>query len=691
MSHDPELNARRSRPECDSRCNMEAHPVRFGELGDLYEIARPTSSPFSCHRSLSILVGIVAIIGSLALGGPTLLPAEASDGPNVEISGWASATLLPESLASRNALAVGDYVYLFGGRDAQDNSRDTIYRAPIQLNGTLGTWEPAGAMPRPLYLHATVVSENFIYIIGGWNTTEPLDTLKPNNAVWRGEILADGRIGNWVLESNYPIQITLHQAVVVNQRIFVLGGYDGLRSRPIDNVYYADINPNTGQLSGWQPSTVNLPEVIRRAAAVTRNVGGTDYIYLTGGSGTDTKSAFDSVYYSAVNRDGTLAGWQPGPDLPSARTYHAAVIHDGRLLILGGRNDDGEHRTVFAATINQNGTLGPWGSLLSMPEPVYRFGAVSIRRFGSDFVVVMGGYIDDKPKRNVYNSTIPNTPTPTPAPTPTPTPELKVQFDRSPAGWIGPGESVQYTLEFQAPSIPISDVQIVSQLPQNMVLLPDSLSANTDYEYSITNDTIFWQIGELEAEAIGQVTYELARPTPAPPPQNIPTTFRLTLFGPAAANPGELIEYQLELKNQAIIPLTDVVIVNTIPFGATYVDGNDSSTVSGEVSWQLPVIAPFATETFTYTVVANHTLLNNRYRVDSNEGASAVGFVAVTTNIEGRRPLVGDDFFIIHDGVQSFWASSGSTFEAESEALTNPSLSYYVPLHTVSQRTSHSD
>ena len=141
-----------------------------------------------------------------------------------------------------------------------------------------------------------------------------------------------------------------------------------------------------------------------------------------------------------------------------------------------------------------------------------------------------------------------------------------------------------------------------------------------------------------------------------------------------------LIEYQLTLENKSIIPLTDVRIRNTIPFGATFVDSAGIEPQDGEMSWLLPILAPYASTSLTYTVSAHTSLLNNQYTAESNEGATAIGYIFVETNIDNRRPLVGDSYKIEHDGILLKWGDTLSQNRTVTSRLINPTFSNYVPL-----------
>lgn len=661
-----------------------------------------TRSTILLSSLLGVLAGLAVV---LATARSVPLQAESIDRPMIEIDSWSTSTPLPQSLASRNAIVHGDYVFLFGGKDANGRSLDTIYTSQIQPAGGLGLWslnpEP---MPEPLYIHSIAVFNNFVYLIGGWNNSEGVSSLdRPNEKIWRGQLTNDGRVTNWTLLGSYtidnvPTKITLHQAIVIGQRLFVIGGYANDDSIPIANVSYANLNAVTGDIGTWQTGP-ELPRRLRRFSATSVIKNGVTYVYVIGGSGENTDSAFDTVYYSAVDGNGLLGSWQSSSStLPDGRTYHASLIHDGRLLVIGGRNSAGQYGTVLAANIRDDGSLGNWTGLVTLPETRYRFAAVKVARHGSDYVVVLGGYTASGDSEVAHDTTfISNLPTlTTPAPTatptstPTPPPSIQLEIKNSPPGWIAQGEEIEYVINYSAGDSALSNVEIASKVPSSggenwtkdkVALVLDSLTDGSGSPGTLSESgrVIQWALGDLQPGDSGQLSYRVIRVTAEPPGLQPLPVIIITVSGPATVSAGIPFEYEITVENTSPLQLTDVRVTNALPYGSTYISGASGAPINGQVEWMLPVLPPLGSEMLTYSVVANRTVINYRAEATFQDGATIVGSERVVTRIEDTEPLVGDDFTVIQEGVQATWDVNGTATSIKTEQIINPTFKVYIP------------
>ena len=81
-------------------------------------------------------------------------------------------------------------------------------------------------------------------------------------------------------------------------------------------------------------------------------------------------------------------------------------------MLLGGRNSTatGGLARVDSAVIKADGGLDPWVAEPSLPEPLYRLGAVAVRKYDSDLIYVLGGFSDSLYRANVYRSDVPPPP-----------------------------------------------------------------------------------------------------------------------------------------------------------------------------------------------------------------------------------------------------------------------------------------
>src|SRR5690606_20832457 len=109
-----------------------------------------------------------------------------------------------------------------------------------------------------------------------------------------------------------------HRAVVFNNRIYILAGYDGTSRR---DVWW------TTDGSGWTQSTAMAPWTGRASStAVVFN----SRIYIMGGFDFGASQFFNDVWYtengSTWTRATESAGWP-------ARDLHASVIYQNRLWV----------------------------------------------------------------------------------------------------------------------------------------------------------------------------------------------------------------------------------------------------------------------------------------------------------------------------------------------------------------------
>jgi uncharacterized repeat protein (TIGR01451 family) len=610
---------------------------------------------------------LVAAVLFLALSASIVL----SSPHNITIEGWISTTPLPQALANRNAIVRGEYIFFVGGKSAADAPVSTIYAAPIENSGTLTAWTAVGQLPIPLYLHAIVATESNLYVIGGWDGT------RTHAEVWQAPFTGGSGLGSFVQVSTYPISIDLHDAVIAQNRIYVIGGWTG--RDPLNTVYSAEILP--GGLGPWL-ATATLPRALYRLSAVAYN----NRIYVTGGF--DNTSAQSTVYVTNVLADGTLDGWHETTSLPVALFFHETVVQDGRLVVLGGRNSIAEFAGVYAATIDSNGLLSAWTPQLQLPETLHRFAAVSVARNGSDFVYVIGGLHGADYRATVYRSTYPEPPTPTATPTATPTPQPEALVDivlqNQPQQWIAPGEEVTYTITYRNRGTAIlDDVAIANVVPDSVELLPDTIQASGSGIYTFTGTTagatIRWSVGAVPPDGSGQVRFRVRRPLPTPPA--IPRVIAVDVSGPSTAIAGAPINYTVWLTNNTAFPVTGLTLAVTLPAGANYLSGGSAAPEQSQLAWTIPELLGDETVTRKFAVSAAQSLVLYQYYAVSDEGPTVRGHHVLVTTIEGTDPLPpGDGTLITNSGASLLWQVENQPMASHSNSVHNPAYQLHLPL-----------
>lgn len=588
----------------------------------------------------------------------------------VEVAGWSSTTALPEGLALRNVVTHGDFLYTIGGKGVSAAPLAAIRGARINADGSLGPWDVVGQLPVALYLHTAVVADDALYVVGGW------DGAQTRNEVWRGLFNADGSVGGWLAMPAYPLALDLHDGVYLNGRIYVVGGWDGLQ--PQRAVYQAVVNGNG--LGAWQLAG-ELPIPLYRLAVT----GANGNLYVTGGY--NNNGVTNAVYAAALNGDGALAPWQSGTGLPTALYYHKALIHDGRLVVLGGRNDNAVFNDVWIAAIGANGMPGGWQAAPALPAAIFRFGATSVTRNGSDLIYVVGGLRSETDyQQNVYHSTVPAPPTATPTAPPTPTPipplrSLHLDLDNRPSGWVAPGGEVTYRVAYANPNSEVlNDVTVTDLVPNGVELVPESVRGDRGVSSAggtQAGSVITWQLGSLNAGATGLLSYRVRRPVPPTPV--VPLALTIEIGGPATAVPGAEIVYTFTVTNRSPIVLNNLVITNTLPVGSAYVRGAQAIPNARTVQWNLASLAANATAQVSYVVKANASLVNYDYRVRSSPGPTTRGQPLIVTLVNNQPPRHGDPFALLNDGVSATWALQGRSNEIRSNSVANPSYNLYLP------------
>ena len=244
------------------------------------------------------------------------------------LGGWSTGTSLPGILVKSQAIVTKNRVYLLGGSNG-NGVVSTVYTAPINADGTLGTWTTGTSIPVGLQNSSPVCTINRVYLLGGYSAGSI-------STIYTAPINADGTLGAWSTASNLPTALTNSTPIVTKNRVYLLGG-DGPRA----TVYTAAINAD-GTLGSW---TTAGPLPV--AATWPRSVVTKNRAYLFGGYGDSGVNS--SVCTAPVNADGTLGTWTLGTNMPSALVYSQVFTTSSRVYIASGYNGSSYIPSVYAA------------------------------------------------------------------------------------------------------------------------------------------------------------------------------------------------------------------------------------------------------------------------------------------------------------------------------------------------------
>jgi N-acetylneuraminic acid mutarotase len=250
-----------------------------------------------------------------------------------DITGWVTDTSLPGPLNASQAIVTKNRVYLTGGFDGYAYV-STVYTAPINADGTLGTWTTGTSLPGPLYASQVIATKNRMYLLGGYNGSSVA-------TVYTAPINADGTLGTWTTGTSLPVPLGTYQAIVTKNRVYLLGGHND--STAVSVVYTAPINAD-GTLGTWTTGT-SLPGALYASQAiVTKN-----RVYLLGGLNSSVVSV---VYTAPINADGTLGTWTTGTSLPGTLGWSQAIVTKDKVYLLGGFDGSAYVSTVYTAPIS---------------------------------------------------------------------------------------------------------------------------------------------------------------------------------------------------------------------------------------------------------------------------------------------------------------------------------------------------
>ncbi|MHB8362920.1 MAG: Kelch repeat-containing protein, partial [Patescibacteria group bacterium] len=259
-------------------------------------------------------------------------------------------TPIPTATGYATSVEYNGYVYEIGGQNNQGLELTTVDYAPINADGTIGTWTATTPLLAITYSATSVVYNGYLYELGGQSgsTYETTVDYAPINS--------NGTLGAWTATTPLLTGVFQATSVVYNGYIYEIGGYTG--SAVLSAVDYAPINAD-GTIGSWT-ATSSLLTTTTQSTSVVYN----GYVYEIGGYNGSTK--ISTVEYAPINSNGTLGTWMDTTSLPAPTYAQTSVVYNGYVYNIGGWNST-SISTVDYALLNSNGTLGTWISASSLP------------------------------------------------------------------------------------------------------------------------------------------------------------------------------------------------------------------------------------------------------------------------------------------------------------------------------------
>ena len=250
------------------------------------------------------------------------------------------------------------YLYVIGGIDSSGTTLNTVSYSKVALDGSNGPWLSATPLPVALHSASAVVFRGFVYVMGGASGANA-----PSASAWRAAVNPDGTLGTWQSIASLPSGASYQGLVNFGPYLYAVGG-DGNSTSPsqgttsggeMSSTLLARVNLRTGDLATpWAP----LASMSKGRSKHNTVVGG-GYLFTTSGVYAGQAGSSENTY-SQINADGTVGSWNGATGTNTISTllgydlYNEAAISfvdasgKGHVLVLGGGKREAPGRASVA-------------------------------------------------------------------------------------------------------------------------------------------------------------------------------------------------------------------------------------------------------------------------------------------------------------------------------------------------------
>lgn len=243
--------------------------------------------------------------------------------------------------------AAAAYLYAIGGIDAAGQTVNTVHYAKVDLAGDVGAWQTTTALPAALHSAEATLYRGYLYVSGGANGQNV-----PQPATYRAKVNTNGTLGSWEAMPALPVATTNHAMVNFGPFVYLMGG-DTAAVTPGSNTpsgketsatYLARIDMRTGALDAWTPTTGPGKA---RAKHGMMTAGGS--VVVTSGMYSGQAGSSENSY-AQINANGTLGSWGGATGTSTIQSllgyslYNAAAVSfadatgKAHVIVLGGAN-----------------------------------------------------------------------------------------------------------------------------------------------------------------------------------------------------------------------------------------------------------------------------------------------------------------------------------------------------------------
>ena len=294
------------------------------------------------------------------------------------------------------AVLKNGYLYIIGGISNGSIGYVDVQKAKLNEDGSLGPWTRIDYLKTGRYWHSAVASDSAIYALGGvtkqaiiTNGTEYLaiekSPLPPtglrsvyshdsekaelywitgNDSGIDGYNIYRGKdTTNFVKLNSTLIKDTVYVDIPPGKEYlyqYLLRAVDttGAESDNSDIIsVYIGVNPPAS--TGWlYTASMIVPRQAFGSVAVK------NHVYAIGGVTLNERNSnseyLTDIEYATIHTDLSLGNWKKIANLKRTLARTGTVVVGDQLYVIGGTGYGGDSRSVYRATIHEDGSLGEW-------------------------------------------------------------------------------------------------------------------------------------------------------------------------------------------------------------------------------------------------------------------------------------------------------------------------------------------
>jgi uncharacterized repeat protein (TIGR01451 family) len=462
------------------------------------------------------------------------------------------------ALARHAAVRHQDHILVLGGRKTNNQPSSEVYYTTIDYQGhDVADWQtttplPSAAYPNGLFWHSAVVVNDRVYVMGGADNATRYATVAfaPIDPV-------DGTLGGWTITEPLTEPLSLLRASVSGSRIYVIGGW-GNDNQARDTVYFAEPDPDTGLIDAWTQTT-DFPYATFGHMATTcfGNV-----LYVMGGTHITETIAPYTNFALPNPTTGHINTWQGTDEMKNNNFAGAGLCYNGVLFTTGGALSGLTQPSDYVGTalIGPNGQIASWRDTSLIVPGRFHHAAV---HSSDGWLYVIGGSDGSGPIDNINRGST-----------------------------SGVGDSYAPEGTFESPTIDLGKTFELKELRWNTFITDTAIMGVDMYYRSKRNLADPWNPGG---------------PFPSLGPGTVTTTQTIDRYA-------RYFEYELHFHTDltSTTPVLNAVeLIYEVPYCGLFVD-KDADPVPGSTVYPDDVIA----YTLTYTNVTGSITATNAYIID---------------------------------------------------------------------------